>query len=160
MELSHLKERLSEIEQMLAQRPFVEFVCFERKARRLHVALTERLRRIARKHKVWMSTAMLATLKNARYGFSEDRARSRGGADGIFLLDRKFTPENEMMRRLFGGFLDKQGSGATDIASQLGVAVLDLRAARLVSHHMRLLGVLARRDDGDWLILVDLDPSK
>jgi len=40
---------------------------------------------------------MLKALKNAAYGFDEKQARSRGGADGIFLLDRHFTPKNEMI---------------------------------------------------------------
>jgi len=31
---------------------------------------------------------------------------------------------------------------------------------RLVSHHMRLLGVLRRTDTGDWLVLVDLDVTR
>jgi hypothetical protein len=31
---------------------------------------------------------------------------------------------------------------------------------RLVSHHLRLLGVLARKDDADWLVLVDCDRSE
>ncbi|OWK36609.1 hypothetical protein FRUB_09172 [Fimbriiglobus ruber] len=31
---------------------------------------------------------------------------------------------------------------------------------RLVSHHLRLLGVLARREDADWLVLVDCDRSE
>ncbi|TGN99759.1 hypothetical protein PN36_33795 [Candidatus Thiomargarita nelsonii] len=56
------------------------------------------------------------------YGFDEKQARSRGGADGIFLLDRHFTPKNEMMKKLFDGFLDQPNSGIMDIAAALGVA--------------------------------------
>lgn len=33
-------------------------------------------------------------------------------------------------------------------------------AVRLVSHHMRLLGVLKRDANEDWLILVDIDDTK
>jgi hypothetical protein len=160
VELEEVKKRLIEIEPLLAEQRQVELAAFERGERTLHLVLTDRLRRIARKHKVWRSTAMLTALKNARYGFSDERARSKGGSDGIFLLDRGFKPENAMMRRMFRGFLDKERSEAGEIASRLGVACSELRAVRLVSHQMRLLGVLARKPDADWLVLVDLDPSK
>ena len=65
-----------------------------------------------------------------------------------------------MMRRIFRGFLDSPRPDAAEIASRLGVPLSDLHAVRLVSHHMRLLGVLARKPEADWLVLVDLDPSK
>jgi hypothetical protein len=35
-----------------------------------------------------------------------------------------------------------------------------LLPVRLVSHHMRLLGVLAHKDGADWLIIVDCDRSE
>jgi hypothetical protein len=46
------------------------------------------------------------------------------------------------------------------LASALYVALGDLLPGRLVSHHMRLLGVLARHDDADWLVLVDCDRTE
>jgi hypothetical protein len=103
---------------------------------------------------------MLAALKNAAYGFDERQARSVGGRDGIFLLDRTFRPANEMMRKLFDRFLDNPGSGAEELAGALGTPLAELLPVRLVSHHLRLLGVLARREDADWLVLVDCDRSK
>ena len=103
---------------------------------------------------------MLATLKNAAYGFDELQARSVGGRDGIFVMDRKFRPPNEMMTKLFDRFLDKPSSGAEELATAVGVPLADLLPVRLVSHHMRLLGVLARKDDADWLVLVDCDRSE
>jgi hypothetical protein len=103
---------------------------------------------------------MLATLKNAAYGFDEQKARSVCGRDGIFLLDRPFRPANEMMRKLFDQYLDREDSGAEAVATALGVPLAELLPDRLVSHHLRLLGALARMVDGDWLVLVDCDRSE
>src|SRR5262245_26006130 len=121
MELVEVKERLKAIEDALADTPWVVFQTFEREGRPLHLALTERLRKHARKEGVWRSREMLATLKNAAYGFDDEKARSVGGRDGIFLLDRTFRPANKMMHKLFDRFLDKPGSGAGEIAVALGV---------------------------------------
>lgn len=159
MEFSEAKERVKAIEDALADTPFMEFHAFEREGRTLHVALTERLRKAARKDGVWRSREMLATLKNAAYGFDERQARSVGGRDGIFVMDRTYRPANEMMAKLFDRFLDKQGSGAEELAAAVGVPLAELLPVRLVSHHMRLLGVLARRSGEDWLVLVDCDRS-
>ena len=160
MELAEAKDRLKAIEGSLADAPFVEFHAFEREGRMLHVALTERLRKAARKEGVWRSREMLATLKNAAYGFDEQKARSVGGRDGLFLMDRTFRPANQMMAKLFDRFLDKPSSGAEELATALRVPLAELRPVRLVSHHMRLLGVLAQKDDADWLVLVDCDRSE
>jgi len=103
---------------------------------------------------------MLKALKNAAYRFDEKQARSRGGADGIFLLDRHFIPKNEMMKKLFDGFLDQPNSGVMDIATALGVEPSVFLPVRLVSHNLRLLGVLSRAEKEDWLILVDCDASQ
>ncbi len=157
MELEEAKARLKAIENRLKDEPLVEFHAFEREGRTLHVAVTERLRKHARKEGVWRSREMAATLKNAAYGFDERQARSAGGRDGLFLMDRSFRPENEMMRKLFARFLDKEGGGAEELAAALGVPLAALLPVRLVSHHLRLLGVLARREDADWLVLVDCD---
>jgi hypothetical protein len=160
MELAEAKGRLKAIEATLDGVPFVEFHAFGRHGRALHLALTARLKKCARKEGVWRSRELFATLKNAAYGYDERQARSGGGRDGIFLLDRTFRPANEMMRKLFGRYLDREGSGAGEVAAALGVPLTDLLPVRLVSHHLRLLGVLARREDGDWLVLVDCDRSE
>ena len=160
MELAEAKNRLKAIEDALADAPFVEFHAFERAGRTLHLALTQRLRKYARKEGVWRSREMLAALKNAAYGFDERQARSVGGRDGIFLLDRTFRPANEMMRKLFDRFLDNPGSSAKELAAALGTPLAELLPVRLVSHHLRLLGVLARREEADWLVLVDCDRSE
>jgi hypothetical protein len=160
MELAEAKERLKALEGALAEAPFVEFHAFERQGRTLHVAVTARLRKYARKEGVWRSREMLITLKNAAYGYDERQARSVGGRDGIFLMDRTFRPANAMMGKLFDQFLDNPGSGAGELAAALGSPLAALLPVRLVSHHMRLLGVLARKDDADWLVLVDCDRSE
>lgn len=103
---------------------------------------------------------MLATLKNAAYGYDEKQARSAGGRDGIFLMDRTFRPTNEMMHKIFNRFLDNPSSGAEELAAALHMPLQQLLPVRLVSHHMRLLGVLAREESADWLVLVDCDRSK
>jgi hypothetical protein len=157
MELSAVKDRLREIESQLATQPYILFHTFEREGQSIHVAVTDRLRKKARKEGVWQSREMLATLKNASYSFDERNARSVSGRDGIFLLDRSFRPVNEMMRKLFDRFLDKPNSGVAEIAASLDFPLTELLPVRLVSHHMRLLGVLARKADGDWLVLVDCD---
>ena len=159
MTLTELKIRVSNLEPRLAEAPFVEVHCYEDGPRRLHLCLTARLRQKARKGRVWKSKGMLTAMKNAAYGFDEDSPRSRGGRDGIFRLDRGFRPANAMMARLFDGYLDREGGNAAVVAASLGVAAEDLVPVRLVSHHMRLLGVLARKDD-DWLVLIDYDDTK
>src|SRR5262245_50568354 len=116
MDLDDAKTRLKAIEPELATQPWVLFHTFEREGRSLHVALTDRLRKRARKEGVWRSRELLTTLKNAAYGFDERQARSAGGRDGLFLLDRTFRPANEMMRKLFDQFLDKPTSGAVELA--------------------------------------------
>lgn len=160
MDLAEAKERLKTIETTLGDAPFVEFETFEREGRILHVGLTERLQKACRKQGVWRSPEMLTTLKNAAYGFDERQARSVSGRDGIFVMDRNFRPANEMMAKLFGRFLDKPDSGASELATALHTPLEELLPVRLVSHHLRLLGVLARHEDADWLVLVDCDRSE
>jgi Magnesium chelatase, subunit ChlI len=160
MELAEAKERLKAIEGTLADSPFVEFHAFEREGRTLHLAVTDRLRKKARKEGVWRSRELLATLKNAAYGYDEQKARSVGGRDGIFLMDRTFHPANEMMRKLFDRFIDKSSSGVEEVALALDTPLDELLPVRLVSHHMRLLGVLAHGEEADWLVLVDCDRSE
>jgi len=136
---------------------------FERDGQSLHVGITERLRKQARKDGVWKSRGLCATLKNPAYGFDNQQDRSLGGADGMFLLDRSYKPpqaRTAMMRKLFDHFMDKLDSGVQELAGTLDVRTDDLLPVRLVSHHTRLLGVLCRKADTDWLILVDCDQTK
>lgn len=155
--MDQLRQAVNAAEAELGARPFVSVLDVQHDGRTLHVALTARLRTACRKGRVWASAHFFGTLKNAAYGFNSTYARSRGGRDGIFLLDRTHQPRNEMMRKVFDRFLDRPDSGAATVAKALDTKVDSLLAVRLVSHHLRLLGVLHRGDAEDWLILVDYD---
>jgi hypothetical protein len=158
-EIEQLEEELREIEPRLADLPYVLLRTFERNGRLLHRCVTDRLRRRAQRERVWGTRAMLGTVANAAHGFDEQRARSLRGRDGIFLLDRAHRPANAMMRKMFGGYLDRPDSGADAVAAALEVERTSLLPVRLVSHHLRLLGVFACKPDADFLILVDCDRS-
>ncbi len=64
------------------------------------------------------------------------------------------------MTKLFDRFLDATNREAAQIAKALETDIEHLQAARLVSHHLRLLGVLWQDRDADWLILIDYDDTK
>jgi len=153
------RRRFGEVEEALARHSPAEFGVFERDGRPLHLHLTDRFLKKARRTKCWATPRMLTAIQNATYGFDSERPRSRGGADGIFLVDRDHRPRNEMMRKLFDGFLDRPGTEAAGLAKHLGTDVESLLPVRLVSHHMRLLGVLHRGAKRDDLALVDVDVS-
>lgn len=160
MQLEEAKKLIESAEPQLADSPLVSIHTFVRDEKPLTLALTERFRRRCKKGRVWKSKVMLTAVKNAQYGFDPQHARSAGGYDGIFLLTRDHKPANEMMRKMFDKFIDKPGSEAGAIAEALGVPLPKLTPARLVSHHMRLLGLLLVGADEDTLVLVDYDDSK
>lgn len=160
MNLSEAKLMLESVESELLNKPFVIAKTFERNNRILHLGITDRLRRLAKRGRVWKTNAFLTALKNAEYGFDESHARSPGGADGIFLIDRNFKPQNQMMRKIFDQFLDKNNEAISAIARELKAEVSNFRAVRLVSHHLRILGLLHQDSLGDWVILVDYDDTK
>lgn len=160
MDVAKAKDRLKECDQELNSTLLVLFHVFERDGRPLRVCVTSRLKKRATKDGLWRSKEMLVTLTNAAYGFDENTSRSVSGRDGIFLLDRAFRPENEMMRKLFDRYIDKHNSGFLEIAKAMQKMPDELRPVRLVSHHMRLLGLLAIDTDQDHLVLVDCDRSK
>jgi hypothetical protein len=160
MELAEAKAKLVQLESQLGVAVIVLFAVFDTPVGRLSLYLTERLQRQCRKGKVWKSPGMLSTLKNAAYGFDSDSPRSRGGSDGIFKLDRTFQPRNAMMRKMFDRFLDKPDPAIAAIERELECPSAEWLPVRLVSHHMRLLGVLARKGGSDHLVLVDYDDEK
>ncbi len=160
MNLNQAKELLAVMEPLLANAPFVIGHTFERNGRKLSLAITEHFRQACKKGRVWKSKAMLTALKNAEYGFDPHHAHSPGGYDGIFVLTRDYQPKNEMMRKLFDHFLDKPGSEAASIAQALHVPLSSLKPVRLVSHQMRLLGLLLSADNHDTLVLIDYDDTK
>ncbi len=151
-------------ERALAAAPEEAFVIAARfpvnDERALRVGVTTRLVRAARRARLWRSPAFLTAFKNAAYGFDEERAMSAGGSDGIFLLTREFRPANAMQKKIFNRFLDQRESEAEAIASRLKVSVSELRAVRVVSHHVRLLGVLVQHEREDTIVLVDIDATK
>lgn len=160
MNLTELKSLISLNEEKLEESSFVVIHTFIRDERQIHVGITGGLRKKCRKGKVWKSKSFLTALKNADYGFDEDVARSRGGRDGIFLLDRDYKPRNTMQQKLFDQYLDKANSGLVDVLAKLDIKQADIKPIRLVSHHMRLLGILWQSEKADWLILVDYDDTK
>lgn len=103
---------------------------------------------------------MLTALKNASYGFDASAPRSRGGADGIFSLDRNFKPANSMMTKMYARFLDKPDPWVAELVEPMGAPAQAWAAVRMVSHHMRLLGVLHQSPQGAVLALVDCDREK
>lgn len=160
MTLNDLKQLIEEVEPRLNESVFVTLHQFERNGRPLSLAITDRLRRACRKGRVWKSKPMLTALKNAGYGFERSQAQSPGGHDGIFIITRDYRPKNEMMKKLFDQFIDKPESGADAIAKALKTPLKDLIPVRLVSHHMRLLGLLKTSKDGDTLVLVEYDDGQ
>lgn len=159
MDLSALKARVTSIEELFESDIAVELCHFDTPHGKLVLSLTERLRHSCRKGKVWKSNAMLTALKNTQYGFDRTRTRSRGGADGVFLLDRTFEPRNEMMRKIFDRFLDKPDPLVAQLSARFAVAAEEFVPVRVVSHHLRLLGVLIEREEAAQLVLVDFDDS-
>ena len=160
MTLDELKEAVSAVEPELVGKPFVVAASFQRDGWTIDVGLTDRLRRACKRGRVWKSRGFLTALKNVQYGYDVTHALSVGGIDGIFLLTREHRPRNPMMRKLFDRFLDKRGSGAAEIAEALGTPLDSLIPVRLVSHHLRLLGLLHRQERNDVLVLVDYDDTK
>ena len=160
MDLAEAKKKLEEAETALSLGPVAAFAEFDTPHGALSVSVTDRLRRKCRKGRVWKSAAMLTALKNAAYGFDPKAARSRGGADGIFLVDRGFRPVNSMIKKLFFQFIDKPDPLVPVLSDALGSAAEDWVPVRLVSHHMRLLGVLSLAGDVAHLVLVDYDDDK
>lgn len=154
-----LSQSLKLAEKALSADDLAELATYERDGRSLTVFITKSFYKRSRKEGVWMHPELLTTLQNAAYGFNPVDARSPGGRDGIFLLTREHRPPNSMMTRIFDQFLDKPGSEAETLAERFGNAVTELIPVRLVSHHMRLLGVIVHDGDSDRLILVDLDRS-
>ena len=159
MKLQEIKALVVAAESRLPGKPFVVIHQFGDDERAIRLALTERLRKASRRGRLWKSTPFLTALRNAKYGFDEARAHSAGGSDGVFLLTRSHKPANEMMKKIFDRFLDRPNSGAQEIAKALGASLDSLIPVRVVSHHLRLLGVLHRSGTTDTLVLVDYDDT-
>ncbi len=129
----------------------------------LTVYITDRFVAKCKKGKVWNTPALFSTLGNCEYGFDVQKMKSPGGKDGIFSIDRNYTPKNEMQKKIFDQFLDKDHPLLKTICGISKRNAAEAKAVRVVSHHMRLLGVLFVADDivdSHQLFLVDYDDTK
>ena len=160
MDLKECKQRIADAEQLLARSQLAEIARFATPHGTLALAITDRFRKRCKKGKVWKTPAMLTAVKNAAYGFDRMAARSRGGSDGIFCIDREYRPENSMMLKVFDQFLDRPDPLVAWLENELGSSVDRWTPVRLVSHHMRLLGVLIPQHMHSVLVLVDFDNEK
>jgi len=107
-----------------------------------------------------LHSPLLTDLKNATSGFDVKASRRRSGVDGIFCIDRNYRPPNSMMRKLFDRFMDRPDPLLPQLSATLEAPVEDWIPVRLVSHHMRLLGVISVANGAAQLILVDYDNEK
>lgn len=123
------------------------------------VYLTSLFLKKCRKGKIWNTPQLLSTLQNCWYGVDMKRLKSPGGKDGIFMLDRDFTPRNEMQRKIFDQFIDKPNSGFEELCQFLKCQKEEVIAVRVVHHHMRLLGILQHNPNTGLsrVVLVDFD---
>lgn len=160
MDLNELKTRITACETALQQNLLVEFDRQAVAGKMQVTFLSPALLKKCKKARVWKSQAFLITLKNIRYGFDELQSRSVSGRDGIFLIDRHFTPRNSMQKKIFDQFIDKETADFKAIVAALQLHPAELKAVRVVSHHLRLLGILEVRKTENILVLVDYDDEK
>lgn len=160
MNIEETRQKLDACESKLNYEELVEFATFETGETKLQLYLSATFKRNCKKKKIWKSKAFFITLKNAKYGLDPLGARSRGGKDGVFMLDRNFSPKNTMQKKIFDQFIDKPSSSFYQIVQELHLSTDKIKAVRIVSHHMRLLGIYQRIKDVDTIVLVDFDNSK
>lgn len=157
MQIADIKRRLSALEDKLAKSLLVSYEDFEVNGKSLKVYLSNSLQKRARKARVWKTKEFCITLRNAKYGLDPYNTKSKGGRDGVYLLDRDFKPANEMQKRIFDQFIDKSNSDFSAIVEALKLSYEQVRAVRVVSHHMRLLGISHTGKEEDILVIVDVD---
>lgn len=157
MLIENVKEKLTKAESTLKDNLLVHYEKFAVNEKQLSVYLTQKLMKEARKSKVWKGKEFCITLRNVKYGLDPEQVKSRGGRDGIFLLDKAFRPYNEMQRRIFDRFIDNPNSDYVAITDELNIDSDQIVAVRVVSHHMRIVGIYHRGENEDVLVLVDVD---
>lgn len=160
MDIKQTKQRIIEIENDLKNKGIIEFNRAMVNGRSQITYITSLLKKNCKKKRVWKSKEFLITLKNINYGIDNSNFRSKSGKDGIFILDRNYLPKNEMQRKIFDQFIDKENSDFKEILKELDLPENRLNAIRVVSHHMRLLGIHFAGKDSDIIVLVNYDNTK
>lgn len=160
MEIEEARKLLEACENYLDKKGVVEFALIDSAERSLQLYLTSIFKKNCKKKRVWKSKAFFITIKNAKYGIDLLNFKSKGGKDGVFIIDRKFTPQNMMQKKIFDQFIDKDNSDYNKIIDKMNFLPNDVNAVRIVSHHMRLLGIHQRVNNIDKIVLVDFDNTK
>lgn len=160
MDLKELKRRIESLEAELndSGMAYLDFLPVNNKPIRIY--LSSWLKKSCNKKRVWKSKKFLITLKNVQYGLDPNNMRSLNGRDGVYLIDRKFRPYNEMQRKLFDQYIDKENSGYRETIKHLKWKTSLTKPVRVVSHHMRLLGLFHSGKVRDEILLVDWDETK
>ena len=160
MEIEEAKRRLESCEHILDKEVIVEFAFFDSDEKKLQLYLTQQLKRNCKKKKIWKSKAFFITLKNVKYGIDPVNFKSKGGKDGVFIIDRNFSPRNMMQKKIFDQYIDKETSDFNYVVEMMKFSLKKVNAIRVVSHHMRLLGIHQRVNNIDKVVLVDYDDTK
>lgn len=160
LQIEDVKSRLAVLESDLTASLLVHYEDFTVNQRSYRVYLCQKLMKQARKNRVWKSKEFCITLRNVKYGLEQDSARSRGGRDGIYLLDQNFKPYNDMQRRIFDQFINNPASDFIAITKELDLSTAHIKAVRVVSHHMRIVGIYHTGVETDTLALVDVDTKR
>jgi hypothetical protein len=160
MEIKEAKKKLEVCEKLLEKENLVEFAFLDTGNQKLQLYLSSLLKKNCSKKRIWKSKAFFITLKNIKYGIDLFNFKSKGGRDGIFVIDRSYTPKNMMQKKIFDQFIDNENSDFNQIVNRMNFSSDDINAVRIVSHHMRLLGIHQRIDGIDKIVLVDFDDTK
>ena len=155
-----IKSKLDFAEKKLQNQFILEYERREINNRMLVTYFSNIFVKNCKKGKVWKSPEFITTLKNLKYGFDESRMRSKSGRDGIFLVDRKYRPKNSLQKKIYDKFIDKDNSDFQVIVTELNMSENAVKGVRVVSHHMRLLGILEIREAEDLIVLIDFDRDK
>lgn len=160
MEISEAKKKVDESEELLKTEIIAEIDRREVNDRTLVTFISNDLMKKCKKGKLWKSQQFYITLKNIKYGLEQNQMRSVSGRDGIFLVDRDYKPKNSMQTKIYDRFIDNESSAFESIVERLSLDKRMIKGVRVVSHHLRLLGILDRKINEDVIVLVDFDNEK
>lgn len=108
--IEELKSTLKALSKDMVEKSIILLDSYEINNKKYNLYLTNQFYRNCKKGKVWLNNDFLITLKNAKYGIDKDNMRSKGGKDGIYLVDRKFQPKNLMQTKIYDRFIDNANS--------------------------------------------------